>query len=194
MIMNKNLLACGAVLLAVVAGCIPSLNPAYKDENLVFKSQFIGVWSQPNSKARWDFAKRDDKSYTLSFKDEEGRQGRFVAHLANIDGTLFLDLYPEETGEAANGFYKFHMIPIHTIYLVRETEPTLKLATIDYRWLDKYLGEHGDEIKTATFDGRKMITAQTEDVQKFLVKHKAEFRGDFNLVRETGGEKPEGAN
>ena len=32
--------------------------------------------------------------------------------------------------------------------------------------------------------GRKLITAQTEDIQKFLVKHKDEFRGDFNLVRE----------
>ena len=64
----------------------------------------------------------------------------------------------------------------------------MKMAAIDHQWLDKYLAEHGDEIATATFDGRKMITAQTEDVQKFLVKHKAEFRGDFNLVRETPAE------
>lgn len=186
--MNKKLLFCGAIILAAVAGCIPSLNPAYKEENLIFNSQFIGVWSQPNSKAKWNFSKRDDKSYALSYQDEEGRQGRFIAHLAKIEGILFLDLYPEETNGAANGFYKFHLVPIHTIYLVRETEPGLKMAAIDHQWLDKYLAEHGDEIATATFDGRKMITAPTEDVQKFLVKHKAEFRGDFNLVRETPAE------
>ena len=186
--MNKKLLSCGIVIVATVAGCIPSLNPAYKEENLIFKSQFVGVWSQPNSKAKWNFAKRDDKSYTLAYQDEEGRQGRFIGHLANIEGTLFLDLFPEEANGAANGFYKFHMVPIHTIYLVRETEPGLKMAAIDYRWLEKYLAEHGDEIATATFDGRKMITAQTADVQKFLLKHKGEFRGDFNLVREPAAE------
>lgn len=191
--MNKTLLACGAILMAAFVGCIPSLNPAYKDENLVFRSQFVGVWSQPNSKAKWDFAKRDDKSYTLSYQDDEGRQGRFIAHLTNIEGNLFLDLFPEETNEAANGFYKFHMIPIHSIYRVRETGTELKLTAIDYSWLDKYLGEHGDEIATATFGGRKMITAKTEDVQKFLLKHKEEFRGDFDLIRETSSEKPAGA-
>ena len=188
--MNKKLLSsCGALILAAVAGCIPSLNPAYKEENLVYKSQFVGVWSQPNAKAKWNFAKRGDKSYTLSYQDEEGRQGRFIGHLANIEETLFLDLFPEDTNGAANGFYKFHLVPIHTIYLVRETESGLKLAAIDYKWLDKYLAEHGDEIATATFDGRKLITAQTEDVQKFLVKHKEEFRGDFNLVREPAAAK-----
>lgn len=191
--MNKKLLFCGALVLAAVAGCIPSLNPAYKEENLAFNAQFVGVWTQPNSKAKWNFAKRDDKSYSLSFHDEEGRQSRFVAHLAKIEGILFLDLFPEETKGDANGFYKFHMVPIHTIYLVRETEPGLKLAAIDYKWLDKYLAEHGDEVATATFDGRKMITAQTEDVQKFLVRHKEEFKGDFKLVREPAAGKPTAA-
>lgn len=188
--MNKSLFACGVLFVAAIAGCIPSLNPAYKDENLVFKPQFIGVWSQPKSSAKWDFAKRDDKSYTLSYQDEEGHQGKFVAHLMNIEGNLFLDLFPEEAKDSVNGFYNFHLVPIHTIYLVRETEPTLKLAAIDFRWLDKYVGEHGDEIASATFGGRKMITAQTEDVQKFLLRHKDEFRNDFNLIREDASEKP----
>ena len=119
--MNKKRLSCGALILAAVAGCIPSLNPAYKEENLIFNAQFIGVWTQPNSKAKWKFAKRDEKSYTLSYQDEEGQQGRFVAHLAKIEGTLFLDLFPEDANGAANGFYKLHLVPIHTIYLVRET-------------------------------------------------------------------------
>ncbi len=186
--MNKKLITCGTLFLAAIAGCIPSLNPAYKEENLVFNSQFVGVWSQPNAKAKWNFSKRGDKSYTLSYQDEEGRQGRFIGHLAKIEGTLFLDLFPEDTNGAANGFYKFHLVPIHTIYLVRETKTGFELAAIDYQWLDKYLAEHSDEIATATFDGRKLITAQTGDVQKFLVKHKEEFRGTFDLVREPAAE------
>ncbi len=188
--MNKKLLTCGVLILVALSGCIPSLNPAYKEENLIFNPQFVGVWAQPNSKAKWDFAKRDEKSYLLSYQDEEGHQGRFVAHLAKIEGILFLDLFPEETNGPANGFYKFHMVPIHSVYLVRNTEPGITLAAIDYNWLEKYLAEHGDEIATATFDGRKMITAQTEDVQRFLVRHKEEFKGDFKLEREPAAGTP----
>jgi hypothetical protein len=64
--MNKKLLFCGVLILAAAAGCIPSLNPAYKEENLIFNAHFVGVRTQPNSKAQWIIAKRDEKSYSMS--------------------------------------------------------------------------------------------------------------------------------
>jgi hypothetical protein len=65
-------------------------------------------------------------------------------------------------------------------------EPNLELAAIDYRWLDKYLTDHPGAIQFATFNGRKMITAPTEDVQAFVLEHKEMFKGEFNLERQTG--------
>ena len=82
-------------------------------------------------------------------------------------------------------FYKLHLVPIHTIDLVKRTEPNLELAAIDYKWLDKYLTDHPGAIQFATFNGRKMITAPTEDVQAFVLKHKEIFTSDFNLARQT---------
>jgi hypothetical protein len=175
----------GLVALTLFAGCVPSLNAVYTNENLVFDPAVVGVWLQPGSKATWDFSKRDDTSYRLIYTDKDGHTGVFTAHLANVEGTLFLDLYPEQVPIEANSFYKFHLVPIHTIYLVRRTEPALELAAINYQWLEKYLTEHPHAIPFATFDGRKMLTAPTADVQAFVLEHKQMFSGDFNLQRQT---------
>jgi hypothetical protein len=169
------------IILAAIAGCIPSLNPVYTDETLTFEPGLLGVWSQSSSKARWDFSQRDDSSYRLDYTDDEGRQGRFVGRLAKLDGELFLDLYPEEAKTDGNGFYKSHLVPIHTIYRVKQAEGRLTLAAIDFQWLDDYLTTHPTEIKSATFNGRKMITAPTADVQKFVLAHKDKFTNEFDV-------------
>ncbi|MBI1902555.1 MAG: hypothetical protein HYS13_15750 [Planctomycetia bacterium] len=169
--------------LALLAGCVPSLNPVYKEKEVRFDPSVLGVWGQPESKARWEFTKHDESSYALAYTDEEGRKGRFIARLADIDGTLFLDLFPQEAEAEASGFYKFHLIPIHTIYLVRRVQPELELAAIDYKWLDNFLTEHPDAIPHATFNGRKLITAPTESVREFVLAHRDSFTGQYKLER-----------
>jgi hypothetical protein len=187
--MNSRLktIACWTMIgLTLIAGCVPSLNSVYTDETLIFEPALIGVWKQPAAKARWDFAKLDDKSYRLSYTDENGQQGRFIGRLAKLEGELFLDLYPEEVQMDGNGFYKFHLVPIHTIYRVRMAEEGLKLAAIDFLWLDEHLTNNPGEIQYATFNNRKLITAPTAEVQKFVLAHKDMFTGDFELKRTEG--------
>lgn len=179
---NQRVMSClSLALLTVLAGCIPSLNPLYTEENLVFEPALVGVWKQPQGAARWAFSKRDEKSYRLIYTDDQGQEGRFIGRLVRLEGDLFLDLFPEDTQFDASGFYKFHLVPIHTIYRVRGTQPNLELAAIDFRWLDEHLGSHPEEIECATFNGRKLITAPTPAVQKFVVAHKDRFTSEFPL-------------
>jgi len=187
--MNAKIITWTLVGVLAVAGCIPSMNPVYLSQDLVFDTSVIGMWRQPNSKETWEFAKRDNKSFNLVYTNEEGQQGKFIAHLARIDGNLFLDLYPDEAQSNAVGFYKFHLVPIHTIYLVRRTSPNLELAAVNYPWLDDYLDDHPSEIQHATFGGRKLITAPTEQVQAFVLSHLEAFTAPFELERVLQAEK-----
>jgi hypothetical protein len=182
-IMNAKYLGGAIAVLVAVAGCIPSLNPIYLRENLVFDPAVIGEWKQPKSNERWQFTKRDEKSYNLVYTDEQGQQGRFIAHLADIQGIRVLDLFPNEAQLDANGFYKFHLVPIHTVYLVRRTQGSVELAGINYAWLEDYLADHPQAIQHATFGGRKMITAPTEQVQSFVLAHQDAFTEVFQLER-----------
>lgn len=182
--MNAKLFSWGLAALIVIGGCIPSLNPVYRPEDLVFDESALGVWTQQDGKGRWEFTKRDDKSYRLVYTDQEGQQGRFVAHLAKIDGTLFLDLFPDEVAVDGNSFYKIHLMPIHTIYLVKQIEPSLELAAIDNEWLDKELAAQPSSVQTSSYNGRKLITAPTDDVRAFVAKHKEHFTAKFKLDRQ----------
>ncbi len=177
------------IALMLMGGCVPSLNPIYTAKELVFDPNVVGSWAQPGSRNQWEFTKHDENSYRLIYTEKDGKQGRFIAHLAEIDGTRFLDLFPEQMDTDASGFHSFHVVPIHTIYRVQQTEPTLELAAIDYKWLDQYLTDHPDAVQFATFGNRKLITAPTEDVQAFVLEHKDMFTGKIVLER-----LPDGTN
>lgn len=183
--MNLKLSLAGLTGLILLTGCIPSLNPLYTEADRVYEPAAVGTWNQTDSKATWEFARRDEKSYDLLYTDDNGRQGRFVAHLVELDGERFLDIFPDEVDFQASGFYKFHLVPIHTVYRVRQIEPNLELAAIDFKWLEKHLNENPDSIQVASFNGRKLISAPTEEVQAFVVRHKDMFTAEFNLERQT---------
>lgn len=172
-------------LLAVVvlcAGCLPSLNAVYTPEDLVFEPDIVGMWQQEKSPATWEFSRGDGKSYDLVFTDKSGLSGNFVAHLAKLDDMLLLDIYPGKDLVDSPAFYKYHLVPFHTVYLVEKTSPQLTLVSVDLKWLGEYLNENPDALEHTNLKNRKLITAPTEELQKFLQDHRDQFTGRFNLV------------
>jgi hypothetical protein len=179
-----------AVLLFAVVGCIPSLQPVYTEQDVVFDAALLGVWRDPQSHDRssWSFSKSEGKAYRLVVTDNDGKQGAFTAHLARIGGMMVLDLYPGKPELAANDFYKLHLIRAHTFLLVDKIEPSLRMRLMRADWLKKLLEEHPEAIDHQTVEaGLIVLTATTEQLQQFVAKH-AETKGAFsdptNLKRE----------
>lgn len=181
--MNRAITWCMVGLL-LFGGCVPSLNAIYTEKDLVFDRSVVGVWSQPNSPETWEFRAGDAKSYRLTYTDREGRMGNFVAHMAEVDGLRFLDLFPEPYEGSSPGFYRIHYVPMHTIYLVKETGDRVVLAAIDGEWLGAYLREHAAEVSSIPIGSSRMVTASTDVLQHFLVENKDRFSNDVTLTRQ----------
>src|SRR5436190_15671489 len=98
--MKMKLLVLASIALCGVVGCIPtSINPLYTGQDLVFDPALIGVWSgEGDSKETWTFEKAGDTEYKFICTDDEGKTGRFEAHLLKLGHTQFLDLFPDESG------------------------------------------------------------------------------------------------
>jgi hypothetical protein len=171
------------ILLATLltAGCIESAHPVYDKQTVVFKPELVGTWSEDDSS--WTFAKRDEQSYTLVIKDEKGNDLPFIAHLAEVDGALFLDLYPDKLDETQKTFYDFHLFPVHSIFLVKEIGDQLKLGVMNYKELKQQLASNPQSVEHVTVEQRVLLTAPTKPLQKFLHGMQHAFSGDAKLSR-----------
>lgn len=195
LIVRKVAASVAAVVVFSLVGCIPSLQPVYTQQDVVFDRALLGVWSTPQSNDAWSFTKSEGKAYRFVYTDKNGKKGAFLAHLANIDGTMLLDLYPEKPELDANDFYKLHLVPAHTFMLVDAIEPTLRLRVMNPDWLRKLLQERPGAIEHQSVDGEWIVlTATTERLQQFIVRHartKEAFGKPFSLRRvKTSDESP----
>lgn len=181
--MTRRILALTLAALLGLGGCLPTLNAVYRPADLTYNPAVLGTWRQPESQATWQISQRDATSYRVVLRENGEETGRFIACLAKIEGRHFLDLYPEDVMTEMSGLHKMHLIPMHTVYLVRKFEPTLELAAIDYRWLEQYLEDHPHAIQHARFDSRVILTAPTDQVRAFVIEHAELFNAQFVLER-----------
>ena len=187
-----------------VTGClVPSLHPLYTDADLTFDPALIGQWAEKDSKLplrdgtseTWTFTENTkstesgEKKYTLVIADEDGKSHKFIVHLVKIKGLLFLDLFPDGEDLELNLFYRFHLLPVHTFMRVKQIEPTLQMAPLDYDWVDKFLRDHPDAIRHEDVDdGFIVFTAKPKELQAFLVKHEKPqdaFGEASHMIRKT---------
>jgi hypothetical protein len=166
---KKNIFYCAVLLLA---GCLPSLHQLYNDETLIFKEELIGKWMGDDD-GIWQFKKAGDKEYELRIYDDEKELGRFSAHLTQIEGLMFLDLFPDtEPLDDLDDFYKIHILPVHTFMRVDQINPRLQLRMIDYEKVEKLIENDPDVIKHEVVDDdRIVLTAGTEELQDFVIEH-----------------------
>lgn len=170
MSMRKAVLPVLTVLI-VLGGCVPSLHKLYTAEDVVFKKQLLGIWSSGRGEDRWEFRNGGKKSYKLSFTDKKGETGDFKVHLVALDDKLFMDLYPSAPDVVENDFYRAHLLGVHSFMLVKQLEPTVKMAPVNAEKLEELLEDDPSAVKHEIVDGRVVLTAETARLQSFLLEH-----------------------
>ena len=163
--MRKIFVAIG--LVALFAGCIPSLRPLYTEKDLVFEPGLVGTWTAEDGKEVWKFEKAGENAYKLAYSSG-GKAANFDARLLRLGKTLFLDLYPEKM-EAGNDFSRAHFIPVHTFYHASIEGNFLRLWTLDPDKLKKRLNAGTAKLAHESSDDGLLLTASTEELQRFVL-------------------------
>ena len=170
------------LLAGLLGGCIPvlSLHPLYTEKNIVFEEKLLGIWVQQDSNNTWEFKNPDEseKVYELNLYENEVKKGVFSAHLAKLDERLLLDVHPtkfpseqEDVEKMKLPYNAFFFIPGHTFAIIDSIEPQLKIRwTIDDE-LEKLLEEKPNAVKHELVKDRVVLTAETSQLQKFVLKY-----------------------
>lgn len=164
------MLLTGIVLLT---GCWTlSIHPVYTADDVIFYPQLIGAWgdtTQSQDKT-WIFGQGDNKSYRLVTREKGNPDGIFAAHLVQLQGHLFLDIFPEEPARE-NDFYSSHLIPAHTIWSVTFEGRTMTLAPFSNEWLNDGIRNKTIDIAHVREDEVIILTAPTTELQQFILVH-----------------------
>jgi hypothetical protein len=166
---TKRTVFCVCVLL--LSGCLPSLHQLYTDETLIFEEGLVGKWRTDGDDI-WQFRRAEEKGYELRIYETQEECGRFEAHLVEIDGRMFLDLYPDDEAISdLDDFYALHLLPVHTFIKVNQILPTLQLHMMDPGKVEEMLKNDPNAVKHEIADESIVLTATTEQLQAFLVTH-----------------------
>jgi hypothetical protein len=105
----------------------------------------------------------------------------------------FLDIIPAGCNYATNqaDLVGFSMFPGHLLVHASQLEPELKLAFFNFDWLQKFLDKNPKALAHHTEgkdDKGMLLTADTRDLQKFVLKHLGEgelFDKPGEMIRRT---------
>ena len=174
----RHLISIAAVAL-LLSACIPSVHPFYMDKDVVFDARLLGEWQskeQSDEPEIWRFEKADDKRYTLTVREKEGKHGKFAACLFKLKNQYFLDITPTECELAPDqaDLVAASIFPGHLLLRVPQIGPELKLSFCDFDWLEKLLKANPKALAHRKQDDAYLLTATTRELQRFVLKHLGE--------------------
>ncbi len=159
-----------------VAACVPSVNPFYFDQDVITDARLLGTWLEGASKSHpesWKFEAATTNTYEAMITDEDGKTGKFVAHLFKLGATTFVDLTPADCNYATNqaALVGIAMIPGHLLLRMTLAEKKLSVAACDPDWLKKFLEKNPSAISHQMKEDAIILTAETGALQAFVLKH-----------------------
>jgi hypothetical protein len=176
-----------ALTLFVMVGCIPIIHALYTEKDLILVPEIEGSWyaevDEPNSESKdmemWHFELLKNKHYQLTHISK-GHKAEFEARFLKLNGTLFLDLYPESMPDE-NYLYELHVYPMHTVSRIQFKGDQFHLEMLEGDWINKKI--ESNELDIEHTDGphdTKILTAKTPELQAFF--------GEIGQINEAWGE------
>jgi hypothetical protein len=157
-----------AGLLALAAGCVPSLQPLYTPDTITFDPALLGTWGETNKTERWEFTKAGEDHYTLKHTDKEKRSAEFAAYLVKVKDQRFLDIYPEDSEAKLNDLFAMHMVPAHTFLWIPKLGATLEMTLMKPDAIKQLLADKPAALKHEKVKDGILLTAAPKELQAFL--------------------------
>jgi hypothetical protein len=170
-------------LALLLSGCGPanSLYSLYDSDDSVSEDHLLGSWqpvvNDPHDSEkdeRWIFATSKNHKFYAFKMGTVGEKGGYVAkaRLVRLGNNLFIDFEGESEDEASkDSVIPFPMITTHMIGRVWVEKDTLQLRFLDEDWVKKQAAAGAFSLPHLNVDGNQIITAQTDDLRKFIEAH-----------------------
>jgi hypothetical protein len=186
----KSLFGLSLLAAIIFGGCVvQSIQPLFAEKELVSYPALVGTWAQQDGEKEigvWAFVAHEQQ-YELTHTDEKGHKAIITVGAGKLGTNMFLDGFPANLlpGGELNDVAQVHLIGAHTFVRLVKTNDALVILAMDYEWLEKLLQENPKAIAHVVQDKRPILTASTEELQKFVAKYANDekvFKNEIRLV------------
>ncbi len=182
------------LLAVLLGGCVLSLHPLYTENDLIFEKKLLGTWGRDGSTETWQFKPgKGENYYKMILTDKKGKKGSFDAGLGKINNMMFLNIFPQKPELKETGYYQFHILRANSFIRIEQIEPTLIMRVMNPDTVNKMLENDPNLIKHEIVEDRLVLTASTEELQKFMKAH-ANDEGLFGELNELKRVQPKDPN
>jgi hypothetical protein len=159
-------------LVALLTGCVGSVQPVYTDSDLVYDAGLLGGWRDSASSATATVSAAKSSAYAIALTDEDGKQGQFTAHLARVGEMTLLDVEPQGLPEALSETYRDHFVPLHSFFFVTRGKDRLALITLEPDRLSDFLRAQPGAVPHFLHDHDIVLTGEPRVIQAFLASYR----------------------
>ena len=118
--------------------------------------------------------------------EKETEPTLLLGKVINLNNRYFLDLSLFEIGSGGRSMVSYHQFPVHTFSRISILKDEMGIEFFKSDWIEDLIRENRVRIKHEKVDDKILVTAGTEELQKFIKKYSDDedaFDDPINLVR-----------
>jgi len=182
--MKKRNIVLFTLLAVTLSGClVKSIHPFYKEKDVIYDPTLVGYWLD-NDSSLWTIEQlkvssvgpeRVVDSYKINYFEKKDEASEFEVHLFKLNGQTYVDFIPFDIN--VPDMTAFHLVPTHSIAKIEMSRDSINLKWFNESWLAGLLENNKIRISHETIKGEKgnddsyILTASTEELQKFIIKY-----------------------
>lgn len=171
---------------AFMTSClVSSLHPFYKQQDIIYDTDMVGYWMDGDS-AIWTIFPNmrspqfmdppvHDSTYRITYYEDDEKYTILKGTLFRLNGVDYVDFLPDPDEDHCTGdMASYHHVPAHTLARVQYSRDSIMLFWYSEEWLNDLFEKNRIRIKHETIasqDDRHVLTADTDELQKFIEKY-----------------------
>ena len=165
----RSILMLGVVVV-IATGCITSVHPLFTDEELIFRPELIGTWQDGDE--TMVFRGIDSARYSVLYVEKTDTT-KLIGRLGKLGDHYYLDMTIDPDDQKVNDLLGAYIFPVHIFFKVSFGNNQLNMNAFAFSsdWLEKLIQERRIRIKHEVENDQVLLTASTEELQKFVVKY-----------------------
>jgi len=168
------------ILIAVVAGCLPSLNETYVKEDVVTVTGVEGPWTwldedgKPHAPLPWTFGADE-----ILAVDEDGSIGTLDVVYFKVGEHTFLDTTAGDPSEMqVCQWWTLHALPVHMVSRLEIEKDRMTITPMHFGWMKEALESERVKLEHRWLEeDQPLFTATPQQWRAFLL----EYGGNTNV-------------